>query len=301
MNDIHQGTNISNVIKRLQLVKNLIALEEENEIEKHITKLREFSSNIELENILILLETKAFGKAMLVIDVFINQFHQVRAYSDGEFEGLILEAKVLEVEVNTLSTEKAEMEKLIHEFGIRHCRELGDLILKILHNQKEKAKGTPKESDAETDYNAYREEYKIANEENFIELTDEEQKEIKQKYRKASKLCHPDVVGEDQKNVADMLFSELNAAYEHNDLQRVREILEKLEKGNIFISKSDSTSEKNIMRAQIEKLQLRIKELKKQLQAIKESEIYRNICSIDNWDNYFSRIKQELLEQVKGL
>lgn len=301
MKDTGEVRNISNVIKRLELVKNFISLEEDDEIMKHAARLREFTSITELKNILALLETKAYSKAMVAIDAFINKFHQVTVHVDPELEGLRLETKILENEVNTLFAEKADLEKLIHEFGIRHNKELGELILKILHNQKEKAKGTPKESEAEKDYNEYNQQYKITKDEKIIQLTDDEQKELKQKYRKASKLCHPDVVSEDQKNMADALFSELNDAYERNDLKSVREILENLEKGNAFVSESESISEKSMMKAQIEKLKLRLKELKKQLEAIKESEIYKIICSIDNWDSYFIKIKQELFEQIKGL
>jgi len=137
--------------------------------------------------------------------------------------------------------------------------------------------------------------------EKLNELTEDEQKELKQKYRKASKLCHPDVVSEEQKELADKLFAELNAAYERNDLKRVREILENLEKGNFFVSKSDSITEKQLLKAEIEKLRMRIKELKEQMFTIKESEAFNTISSIEDWDVYFKETKEKLQEQAKGL
>ncbi len=289
------------IIKRLELIKSLIALEEENEIAVHITRLREFALKGEFENIIILLEQKSYSKAMPAMEAFINQHNQVGFYIDPELEGLKLEAKVLEAEVNQLSDEKADLEKLIHDFGVRHNNELGELILKILRFRKSKAKGTPKEAEAEKDYNEYSKEYEISKDEKINELTEEEQKELKQKYRKASKLCHPDVVSEEQKELADKLFAELSAAYERNDLERVKEILENLEKGNFFVSKSDAINEKQLLRAEIEKLRMRIKELKQEVHSIKESEAFETITNIEDWDVYFKTTKEKLQEQAKEL
>ena len=293
--------NISKIIKRLELIKSLIALEEESEINNHVSKLREFSADKEVGIIISFLELKAYSQAMPAIETYINQHRQLTTYIDPEIEGLKLEAKSLEAELNSLSEEKADLEKLIHEFGVRHNNELGELILKILRFRRKKAKGTPKEEEAEKDYNEYSREYETSKDEKIAELSDKELKELKQKYRKASKLCHPDVVSEEQKELADKLFAELNAAYERNDLQRVREILENLEKGNFFASKSDTITEKQLMKAEIEKMRLRIKELKKQVEEIKESEAFKTVSSISDWDNYFKQAKEKLSEQVKGL
>lgn len=300
MTDV-KNIELSKVIIRLQMIKSLITLEEENEIVVHISRLRQFSLEGELENIIILLEGKSYSKAIPAIEAFINQHNQVGLYIDPELEGLKLEAKVLEAEVNQLSDEKADLEKLIHDFGVRHNNELGELILKILRFRKSKAKGTPKEAEAEKDFNEYSKEYEISKDEKINELTEVEQKELKQKYRKASKLCHPDVVSEEQKELADKLFAELNAAYARNDLNRVREILENLEKGNFFVSKSDSINEKQLLKTEIEKLRLRIKELKEQVQRIKESEAFTTVSSISDWDTYFKETRQKLAKQVKEL
>lgn len=289
------------IIKRLELIKSLIALEEESEINTHVSKLKGFSTDVELGTIISLLEQKSYSQAMPAIETYINQHRQLTAYTDPEIEGLKLEAKSLEAELNRLSDEKADLEKLIHEFGIRHNSELGELILKILSYRKKKAKGTEKEAEAEKDYSDYSREYEASKDEKIADLTEEELKELKQKYRRASKLCHPDVVSEEQKELADKLFAELNAAYERNDLQRVREILENLEKGNFFVSKSDAINERQLLRTEIEKLRIRINELRKQVQDIKATEAYETVTSITDWDIYFKQAKQKLAEQVKGL
>ncbi len=55
------------------------------------------------------------------------------------------------------------------------------------------------------------------------------------------------------------------------------------------------------MKAAIEKLRLRIKELAQQLQSIKESETYKTITGIDDWDEYFANTKQQLQQQLNVL
>ncbi len=293
--------DLPKIIKRLELIKSLISLEEEDEINAHVSKLELLILTPEVGNIITYLKEKSYSKAAMAIDVFINQHHNLTVYNDPEIDGLKLEAKSLEAELNKLSNEKADLEKLIHEFGVRHNKELGELILKILKSRKSHAKGTPKETEANEDYKNYSQEFEVSKNEQIADLSVEELTEIKKKYRKASKLCHPDVVSEDQKELADKLFAELNAAYERNDLQKVKEILENLEKGNFFVNKSDAINEKQLMKAEIEKLKIRINELVQQILSIKESEAYKTICSIVDWDTYFKETKEKLEKQVKEL
>lgn len=293
-----QNRDLPKIIKRLELIKSLISLEEEDEIAVHVSKLEHLVLTSELEDIVTCLKQRSYGKAATNIEVFINKYHNVAIYNDPEIDGLKLEAKSLEARLNKLSNEKADLEKLIHEFGVRHNSELGELILKILKFRRKKAKGTPKEAEAERDYKDYSREYEVSKNEKIAELTDEEQKELKKKYRKASKLCHPDVVSEDQKELADKLFAELNAAYERNDLQKVKEILDNLEKGNFFVNKSDAINEKQLMKTEIEKLRIRIKELERELQTIKESDAYKTISDIKDWDEYFNNTKQRFVDQI---
>ena len=290
--------DLSKAIKRLELIKSLIILEEEDELETHIAKLEQLPTIGELPNIITSLKEKAYSKAVVAIEAFINAHNQLSFYIDPEVEALKLEIKGLEIAINSLSDEKADIEKLIHEFGIRHNQELGELIIKILQYRKEKAKGTPQQQEAEEDYDTYHKEYEATKDEQLNTLTPEEQKELKIRYHKASKLCHPDVVSEEQKELATKLFAELSAAYKKNDFNKVQEILENLEKGNFFVSKSDAINQKQLLQAEMEKLRLRIKELKEQLQTIKESDTYKTVSSITDWDYYFSNAKKQLQQQL---
>lgn len=289
------------IIKRLELIKNLISLEEEAEIASQILKLQELNLPDDVNNILSHLQNKAFGKAVVAIETFINQREQVAFYFDPEIEALRFEAKALEAQIQQLSDEKAELEKLIHEFRVKHNQELGELILMILKYRREKHKGTKQEEKSKKDYEDFHTNYESSKKEQIAYLTSDEQKELKDKYRKASKLCHPDVVSEDQKEAAHKIFMDLNAAYERNDLKRVSEILEDLQKGKTFTSKADTTNEKTSLQIELERLRNRLNELTKEITIIKTSETFEKITNIKDWDEYFAKTKQQLQEQLRIL
>ena len=254
------------ITKRLELIKNFIALEEDDEILCQVNKLKNFHLNKAVQNILNSLQQKSYGKAIKDIEEFIDSQKQVNLYIDPEIEALHFEAKSLEKQIQELSNEKVELDKLIHEFSVRHNNELGELILKILEFRKEKSKGTSLQEETEKDFVNFYNNYEAAKAEEIAILNEEEFKELKDKYRKASKLCHPDVVDEDQKDIAHKIFMELNEAYEKNDLKKVTEILEQLLQGKA---------------------------------AIKSSETFIKISAITNWNEYFENTKQNLQEQLK--
>lgn len=289
------------IIKRLELIKNLISLEEEEEIISHVLKLQTLQLSDEVNNIVTHLQTKAFSKALVAIEALINKQQQVAFFVDPEIEAIRFEAKTLEAKIQQLSDEKVELEKIIHEFSVRHNKELGELILKILGHRKEKHKDTPQEEETKKDYEDFYTNYESTKEENIVALTEDEQKELKEKYRKASKLCHPDVVAEDQKEEAHKIFTELNAAYARNDLKRVSEILESLQQGKAFTSKADTANEKTSLLAELERLRIRLYDLTKEITIIKTSETFEQITNIKDWDEYFAQTKQQLQEQLSQL
>lgn len=83
---------------------------------------------------------------------------------------------------------------------------------------------------------------------------------MKQAYRKASQICHPDRVSDEIKNQAQEIFVELNHAYEKNDLQAVQNILKQLQNG-VFKAKSDTVNQKDELRAEIATLKAKLPNL----------------------------------------
>jgi len=296
-----QTREIQKIIKRLILIKGLISLEEEEEILDQLAKLMELQIDEEIELIASHIRQQSYGKATSLIEKYINGYNKLTAFIDPEIEALRFEAKTIERQIQGLTNEKSVLDKLIHEFSVRHNQELGDLILKILTYRKEQSKDTPEFKEAEKDYNDFYSNYETSKDEKITILTIEEQKELKDKYRKATKLCHPDVVDKEQQEAAHKIFIELNDAYQRNDLKKVSEILYKLQHGKAFTSRADTTNEKLALQQEIERLRSRWNELKEEIIKIKTSDIFVTITNIKDWDIYFSETKQQLQEQIAEL
>ena len=64
----------------------------------------------------------------------------------------------------------------------------------------------------------------VINEHAIASLTHKEKKELKNLYRRARRLCHPDLLSEQLVFLGTEIFKELQLAYESNNLFKVKEI-----------------------------------------------------------------------------
>lgn len=293
---------LDKVIKRLEILKNYIMLEDTEELEHEAPKLKEYGFNQEIEEIISNLERQEYSSAINRIINFISRNQQLAIWTDPEIAALKLELNNLENQLNAYDNEKIELEKLLSEFQHRHAIELGEIILEILRLRKLKFKEDPsKAKEAEEDEKQYQEQFNTEQSKQIFEITKEEKAELKKKYRKASNFCHPDKVSDELKEAANEIFIDLNEAYKMNDLKKVSSILEELEKGNYFKTKFETISEKESLKAAIAKLQNQIKTLEKEIVFIKESETYQRIINIDSLDDYFRDTKEKLQKELNGL
>ena len=292
---------LNKIIKRLEIVKNYIILEDIEELKKETAKLKEFDFNTDLLEIINEIQKEEFASAINKIQNFISHNQQLAIWNDPEIGALKLEIKNLENQLNAFDNEKTELEKLLFDFQHRHTIELGKIIIEILKLRKLKFSADKEKFDeAEKDYQQYSEQFEAEKEKQQFELTDEEKQELKKKFRKATFLCHPDKVNDEFKDAAQKIFIDLKAAYESNDLKKVNEILNDLEKG-FFKSKSDTVSEKDLLKVAIAKLRRQIKVLVTEMVIIKESETFKTIFSITDWDNYFNSTKEKLNNELDEL
>ncbi len=293
---------LNKIIKRLEILKNYILLEDIEELNKESSKLKEYDFNSDLEDIIEDIRKEELGSAINKIQIFISKNQQLSIWTDPESAALKLEIKNLENQLNGFDNEKIELEKLLSEFQHRHTIELGEIILDILKLRKLKFKSDKtKYQEAENDERQYREQVDNEKEKEIFVLTDEQKLELKKKFRKATVLCHPDKVADEFKEAAQRIFIELKHAYDANDLKKVSEILDELEKGNFFKTKSETVQEKDLLKAAIAKLKRQIKILETEIIAIKESETFKTIISIENWDDYFKRTKEKLQRELEEL
>ena len=124
---------------------------------------------------------------------------------------------------------------------------------------------------------------------------------MKTKFRKITKLTHPDLVDKKFEKEATELFIKAKAAQEKNDLATITEILEYLETGKPFKLKDETLTESVALRTETKRLRFVIGQLTQKVAAIKTSETYQTITQIGNWNDYFNDIKTRLETELKNL
>lgn len=289
------------IIKRLEIIKNFILLEDIDDISIAVEKLKRYQFNEDVKTIISSISNKEFAKAITTIQEFINSYQQITIWNDPEIAGIRLEIKILESQINAFDNEKIELEKVISDFQHRHTIELGEVILEVLRLRKIKYKNHKKEAEAEEDFNNYSKQYETEKDKKQFELNEEEKLELKKKFRKATTMCHPDKVSEEQKAEAEEIFIELKKAYDEHDLEKVNQLLHDLENGKKFVSQADSISEKEKLKITLEKLKQKLKGIENEIISLKETEIFTTINNITNWDNYFTETKTQLEEELQNL
>ena len=302
---IIQDLPVERIVKRLEIIKNYILLEDIEEVETACGKLKEYSFNNELLSILELIANGRLSEAVAAIEIFITNQRQMSIWIDPELEALKLEIKILENQIVSFDNEKSELEGVLRDFQREHFLAVGDLILKLLQFRKIKySNDKDKFEEAEKDEKEYSEQFEFEKEKDIYSLSEDEKKELTSSYRKAAILCHPDkfsqAPAEIQKQAEEMMI-ELSIAKDKKDLQRVKEILSDLENGIISSRKSDDNSDKLKLKNLVTKLRKKIKKLEDEIINIKLSEEFKLIREIEDWGVYFANVKERLVNELEAL
>jgi hypothetical protein len=296
---------IQEIIKRLQVVKNLLLLEDYESLALQIDRLQGLGGeDKDLNELLAYLKAKKYGDAIVCIDAFVKRNSGVEVYKDPEIEALKIELKALEMEVADNFVLQQELENTISQFEIRYHQELGGIIENILKLKKEKLKDSPKKEEykkAEEAYEEFHQQHEELKGKKVTELSDEDKAELKRLYRKAATLCHPDKVSEEQKESANKLFQELNEANASNNIEKVRELLSALENNKAFSTFADTVNEKEKLKAEVNRLRQTIEQIKGKITEILSDEVYQKIAAIEDFDGYFGDLKGQLEKELEKL
>ncbi len=384
---------MNEILKRLEIIKSSIAIDDEDIIELQVMKLNKLSPNIEIKNIISKLENHEYSSALFDIENYLKRYSSVVEYIDTEVQSLKLELKSLENKLQTLSEQKIEYLNDIEEFNTLYNLHLGELLKDILNlkkeilykqtiKQQEKRKtyeddievfNSTKENieeikqtieefekvleDIDEDNENYDEIFatykelqeelgklekeieeqeeslskikeEIDNNEVFEEyqdikkqyeqfyynyedikqqqsdvydITNEQKSELKKIWKKACKLCHPDIVIDKFKEKAHAIMQALNDAYSKKDIVKVQEILSNLENGLTFEIESDNINDKELLKEKIKQYKKNILELENEIEDLKHDETYQIIQEIDDVDLYFEELKSELQSEKDKL
>lgn len=134
-----------------------------------------------------------------------------------------------------------------------------------------------------------------------LELGDEEKAKLKNLFRKAARLCHPDIVPDELKDQATQIMQQLNAAYDKQDLAGVKKILESLENGRGFEVSSDRINNKEQLKEKIKEYKANIANIESEIEEILQDETYQTITTLEDWDAYFDDLKNDLEAEKQKL
>ncbi|MCK5819676.1 MAG: hypothetical protein KAH18_10630, partial [Psychromonas sp.] len=155
--------------------------------------------------------------------------------------------------------------------------------------------------EAHEDSSDFEDEYEETLAKNIKILDKEELKALKVLYRKACKLCHPDIVAENLKEQAHEVMTELNQAKAQHDIKKVKEILAQLESGGVFVSVSDTVCNIEVLTAKIDEIKNTISTLIAELDEIEQSKTYQEIVDIEDQNDYFDALKENLAAEKEQL
>ncbi len=301
------------VLKRLELIKMGIALEDEEVIALQTDKLSSIDVDEAVGGILSMMADCDYGRAVREIDAYLSKYSGMTVYEDEELLGLRLELKSLESRMQALTEQRDECLFTLHEFNTRYTASLGDLIQKILRIKADLLREQIKEDDpdvetqqaayeqAEKEFEEFSEEADEVREEVWRKLSLEELAELKKAYREASRLCHPDLVADELKDQAHEIMQQLNEAYLQRDLKRVKNLLSALKSGAGFDLASDTITDKALLRSKIEAMREKMQSLRREVDALKNEETFEVIQGLEDWDEYFDAVRQQLAEEYDSL
>ncbi len=222
--------------------------------------------------------------------------------------------RILEVQNAFLTTELDKLSQLITQFNILLRQYIGFALLrlnelKLLFAEKQ-ARLTQKQEDIKTYFeqkqsfenftkNFENQKKQDDSFENPTQKNPQETEDLKVLYRKIAKLCHPDAVEEQHKTQAGSIFDMAKKAFDAQDLQKLKDILNDLENGVAFTLDIENTDEIDKLQALFEKLSKNNQNLTGQLNIMQQSPHAQLIEKYpDNWDSYFEETLQKIRSEI---
>jgi hypothetical protein len=255
------------------------------------------------------------------IENFSGEFKEL--INNFEFEtGLIisplksqlgLDIKLALAQIVLLEQSITEAEKQIAYYELQYRQRFRAIILQILEKQAlllaHKAKITDKHED-KTKYANHQASYQFLSDSEKLDKPNLEamansaiQKDIKELFRKAVKLCHPDnsFIDEDQKKQAEAIFIKLKEAFTNNDQVAVQGILNDLQDGTAFGNIAYQSKSEDELQQLLEKLLAKIKIITNTLSKVIQDKRYILLKDAVALEKHFDQEQLLLQEQLRTL
>lgn len=235
-------------------------------------------------------------------------------YRDPELEALRHEIHGLERQVREVAQEKAGMLDLMAEFCRRQFQELGGLTTELLQKTLAKLQAQLEEKFDEhleariertaKQLEAFRQEsggqhrfshLLIAN------LDDEQEELLRETFRAALRLCHPDSAPPGLKERAETITKALVSAYRLKNLLAVQDIHLQLTLEGLSGTEVAQQGAKELLLQRRDTLLGRLEQEREMISMLGDTRSYRTAKGIEDWALYFAAAREALGKKLAAL
>ena len=301
------------LINRLTAIRSLLALGDLELVAAASVRLESFRSEDTLAAVLDALASHRYSEADQMISAILTEGLRMATWTDPEIVMLEAELAKVTAELADMEAEHAELSHLMARFYAEHAAALGDRIAEVLRLRLEmlrrkvakdpSAAGKIPQAEADfRDFTSDQDSIRKEAERTEWKLNDEEQQELKNLFRAASRKCHPDLVPDDRKESAADMFRALRQAYEEGDLEKVR-LIAGMADGGLSGDPSAATAQqrKDVLKARIAAARQSMAATSGELRVLKQSDTYGLMTSCHDYAALFAEQAVLLDEEIAAL
>ncbi|MDB2179069.1 DnaJ family molecular chaperone [Citrobacter farmeri] len=140
---------MNKIIKRLEIIKSAIELEDEEIIQQQLVHLQRESGDPVITAIALAIETRRFSDAMREIATWLQNQRAITSWQDPAIAASKLELKALESQLRELIDTRNARIQILDEFNDQYHLRLGPLMSRILELRKQLAASAQRRQEAE--------------------------------------------------------------------------------------------------------------------------------------------------------
>lgn len=310
-------------IRRLKLIRENLLLDEPDEVTNQLKKIKTNfvgSTPADVTNLLDKISfnfsNNRYNEIVEIIDLFISNFQAITVYSDPEIPILELEIKAIQSNIELYKQLTLEAENEIQNFQRFRLTIIGDIIRRFLELRSKlselfstltnKTEDKEVAQEHEKEFQSFNESFNEIISKPDIQLSAEDETELKALIRKCSKMIHPDTMPRDDVQLieqATRLMAQVAVAYKNKDLATLRELYQKIVSGEWMNNQNSLLKNKTK-----EELLLILMELRAKLNSIIDtynayilSDEYKIAIEKEKWNDAVEAEKQRLEAEIKQL
>ena len=235
----------------------------------------------------------------------LRQGQGLSLYQDPQLDELRLRVRMMEARILAVETEIADIHRQIHLFDHQQEQAIGDLMRRYLDLKRRYLQAMFRESPeelrrqqaqaAEDVFRQYQEARSARSTETAPEELDpQQQRELKQLYRKLAMQCHPDRVRDEDKVQANLFFQQLQLTFQNSDLTRLKQLKVRIDAGLGIKVDLVLPDQRRQFELHLQELQQALFQRNQQLASVSQSSSWRELSARGNWSEWFEQQAKRL-------